>query len=57
MKTYKVVLKDCTWHTYTVQADNEDEAEINAITTFSSGDNGKEESELTVESITKERDF
>lgn len=57
MKTYKVVLKDCTWHIYTVQADNEDEAEINAITTFSTGDNGKEESELTVETITEMRDL
>ena len=56
MKTYKVVLKNCTWHTYTVQAENEDEAEINAITIFSTGDNGEEESELTVETITKVRD-
>ena len=53
MKTYKVVLRDCTWHTYIVQANNEDEAEINAITTFSTGDNGEEESELAVKSITE----
>ena len=51
MKTYKVILRDCTWHTFQVKANTEDEAEIVALTIFSNGDNGKEETEVSVKEI------
>lgn len=38
MKTYKVTLKDCTWHTYIIQANNENEAENLAYLKFSNGE-------------------